>query len=149
MKQFTFTVNGIKESYSTVEEMREAINKLNNKGINVDSNSIKIETVTAPKTVNQLVKLIAANTNKEDLQEDLFVELVSYDIMKVVKDFSKRLSLTDKEYYTLIDVYGVYNYCNSKDDVRFNLLVDVITEQLDGNKINYTNFKKLQVKNSL
>lgn len=112
----------------------------------VENKDIKIKEF---KTVNQLTKLIKSNVSKEDLEEDLFIELVDYDIMEIVENFAKNLTLTNKEYYTLTDVYGVYNNCNSREEVKLNLLIDVITKQLDGCKISYTNFKKTQIKNSL
>lgn len=150
MRQFTFTVQGLKQRYNTVEEMRKAINKINNNGVNVDEGSIKIEYIEQPKTINNLVKLIQNSIdNKEDLEETLFVELVDHTTMKIVEGFSKGVQLSKNDFYTLTGVYGVYNYCNSIDEVKLNLIIDTITQILDGNKITYTNFKKLQLKNSL
>lgn len=150
MKQFTFTVNGVKYKYNTVEEMRNAIDKLNKQGLNVDNNSIKIEYIEQPKTFKSLVKLVADNVeDKSELEEDLFVELVGSDIMKVVQDFSKNIQLSKNDFYTLTDIYGAYNHCINIDEVKLYLVIDFITKKLDGVKITFTEFKKMQLKNSL
>ncbi|MBS5307745.1 hypothetical protein [Clostridium sp.] len=102
------------------------------------------------KTLKSLIKLVANNIkNKEELEDNLFIELVSYDIMEVVEDFSEKIQLSKKDFYTLTNMYGVYNECEGIEEVKLNLVIDFISKQLDGNNITFTEFKKLQLKNSL
>lgn len=150
MKQFTFTVNGIKYTYLTVEAMRNAIDTLNEKGVNVDPYSITIEELPTPKTVKQLVKLAKEQIKDTSmLEENLFVELVDGTILKVIESFASKLTLSKNDFYTLTDVYGAYNHCSNIEAVKLNLLIDTITEQLGGNNITYTQLKKAAIKKSL
>lgn len=144
---YTFKISNKTYSYNTVLEMRSSINDFNNKGINVDNNSIKI--VKAPKTLNKLINIISNEIdNKEDLNDNIFVELVSSDIINIVELYSNNVALSKKDYYSLIDTYEIYNYCTDIQEVKLNLVIDTIQSNLEGNKTNYTNFKKKQLKRS-
>lgn len=76
MKKFTFSVNGKKQSYATVEEMRNAID---NMSVNVDENSIKIETIKFTSSIQYDV------SSEENPLEDYKKEITSREAYIEVK----------------------------------------------------------------
>lgn len=109
-----------------------------------------VVSIEIPKTITTLVKLVNNSIeDKEDLENNLFTELVSYDVMETVEEFSRGVQLSKKGFNILTGIYGVYNSCNTIEEVKLFLIIDLISLKLEGNKITYRSFKKQQIDKSL
>jgi len=98
------------------------------------------------KTINQLEILVRndlSNVTAEELENCNLVELISTNTYNLAKEFSSKYNVTNREYTLLNDAYyGTYASCDTIEDVKINILLDVIESRLNGDKASFTSIKK-------
>lgn len=103
---------------------------------------------TKLNTFSKLLKHIKTLMNLEDqeaVENHHFTELIDKETYQAIEDLSKGYTLTDNDYFWLIGVYGNYNYCKNKDEVKEQILIDAIEENLFGIKSSFTKIRKERV----
>ena len=106
-------------------------------------------------TIGQLIRKIMADYPEEIAEYieggDAFVEVMPQECIDLIKEHVNLFRLSHEEAKTLMNVnYGIYSYCNSKDEVKFNMLLDYIEYKIvDYTKYRSINsFKKAQLEES-
>ena len=106
-------------------------------------------------TIGQLIRKIMADY-PEEIAEYInsdadIVEVMPREFLDLVKEHINLFRLSHEEAKTLMNVnYGKYSWCNSKDEVKFNMLLDYIEYKIvDYTKYRSINsFKKAQLEES-
>ena len=106
-------------------------------------------------TIGQLIRKIM-NDYPEEIEEyinsdDDIVEVMPQEFLDLVKEHINLFRLSHEEAKTLMNVnYGEYSWCNSKDEVKFNMLLDYVEYKIvDYSKYRSINsFKKAQLERS-
>ena len=106
-------------------------------------------------TIGQLIRKIM-NDYPEEIAEyieggDTFVEVMPQDCIDLIKEHVNLFRLSHEEAKTLMNVnYGKYSWCNSKDEVKYYMLLDYIEYKIvDYSKYRSINsFKKAQLERS-
>ena len=106
-------------------------------------------------TIGQLIRKIM-NDYPEEIAEyieggDAFVEVMPQDCIDLIKEHINLFRLSHEEAKTLMNVnYGKYSWCNSKDEVKYYMLLDYIEYKIvDYTKYRSINsFKKAQLEES-
>ena len=106
-------------------------------------------------TIGQLIRKIM-NDYPEEIAEyieggDAFVEVMPQECLDLVKEHINLFRLSHEEAKTLMNVnYGEYSWCNSKDEVKYYMLLDYIEYKIvDYSKYRSINsFKKAQLERS-
>ena len=102
----------------------------------------------APKTLKTLIKrvkedLIENGNTIEDCEENTIIELCSQDALDMIAEYAEGLAVSNKEYNIMTcELYGSHSYCSSKEDLKFNLLCDVIDLTLVGKETTFVKYKK-------
>ena len=106
-------------------------------------------------TIGQLIRKIMADYPEEIAEylrgEDAFVEIMPRECIDLIREHINLFRLSHEEARKLMNVnYGIYSYCNSKDEVKFNMLLDYIEYKIvDYTKYRSINsFKKAQLEES-
>ena len=106
-------------------------------------------------TIGQLIRKIMADYPEEIAEyinsDDNIVEVMPREFLDLVKEHINLFRLSHEEAKTLMNVnYGKYSWCNSKDEVKFNMLLDYIEYKIvDYTKYRSINsFKKAQLEES-
>ena len=106
-------------------------------------------------TIGQLIRKIMADYPEEVAEylrgEDAFVEIMPQEFLDLVKEHINLFRLSHEEAKTLMNVnYGKYSWCNSKDEVKYYMLLDYIEYKIvDYTKYRSINsFKKAQLEES-
>lgn len=103
----------------------------------------KCDIIKEVKTIKDLEKLITNNIDMAELENYNLVELIDTYTYNLVKEFSNNYKLSNREYQLLIDEnYGKYSSCNTTEDVKVNIVLDVIECRMDNNKATFTSIKK-------
>ena len=106
-------------------------------------------------TIGQLIRKIMADY-PEEIAEYInsdadIVEVMPQDCIDLIKEHINLFRLSHEEAKTLMNVnYGEYSWCNSKDEVKFNMLLDYVEYKIvDYSKYRSINsFKKAQLERS-
>lgn len=106
-------------------------------------------------TIGQLIKKIMADYPEEINDylngDDAFVEVMPQECLDFVKEHINLFRLSHEEAKALMNVnYGEYSWCNSKDEVKYYMLLDYIEYKIaDYTKYRSINsFKKIQLERS-
>ena len=106
-------------------------------------------------TIGQLIRKIMADYPEEIAEYiegyDDFVEVMPQDCIDLIKEHINLFRLSHEEAKILMNVnYGEYSWCNSKDEVKFNMLLDYVEYKIvDYSKYRSINsFKKAQLERS-
>ena len=106
-------------------------------------------------TIGQLIRKIMADYPEEVSEylrgDDAFVEIMPQECIDLIREHTNLFRLSHEEAKTLMNVnYGKYSWCNSKDEVKFNMLLDYIEYKIvDYTKYRSINsFKKAQLEES-
>lgn len=106
-------------------------------------------------TIGQLIRKIMADYPEEIAEYieggDAFVEVMPQDCIDLIKEHVNLFRLSHEEAKILMNVnYGEYSWCNSKDEVKFNMLLDYVEYKIvDYSKYRSINsFKKAQLERS-
>ena len=106
-------------------------------------------------TIGQLIRKIMADY-PEEIEEYInsdvdIVEVMPQEFLDLVKEHINLFRLSHEEARTLMNVnYGKYSWCNSKDEVKYYMLLDYIEYKIvDYTKYRSINsFKKAQLEES-
>ena len=106
-------------------------------------------------TIGQLIRKIMADY-PEEIEEyvkggDAFIEVMPQECIDLIKEHVNLFRLSHEEARILMNVnYGEYSWCNSKDEVKFNMLLDYVEYKIvDYSKYRSINsFKKAQLERS-
>ncbi len=99
-------------------------------------------------TLNSLLKEIRRELVKNNLLDSVedfsCIELVSDEMISIIKEYAlEHVKLSHEECGTLWNIKnGAYPYCNSKDEVKIELVIDAVDYNLSGKKITITQLKK-------
>lgn len=98
-------------------------------------------------TYKQLVELCKLDIeNIEDLKEHHFMELINSQLTyDIIQDFSKRYTLTNGEYYKLLNHFH-YEHCKSIEEVKESILTDSIEKSINNIKSSFTSVKNKALK---
>ena len=106
-------------------------------------------------TIGQLIRKIMADYPEEVEKylrgDDAFVEIMPQECIDLIREHINLFRLSHEEARTLMNVYyGEYSWCNSKDEVKFNMLLDYVEYKIvDYSKYRSINsFKKAQLERS-
>ena len=106
-------------------------------------------------TIGQLIRKIMTDYPEEIAEYieggDAFVEVMPQDCIDLIKEHINLFRLSHEEAKTLMNAnYGEYSWCNSKDEVKFNMLLDYVEYKIvDYSKYRSINsFKKAQLERS-
>ena len=106
-------------------------------------------------TIGQLIRKIMTDYPEEIAEYieggDAFVEVMPQDCIDLIKKHVNLFRLSHEEAKTLMNVnYGEYSWCNSKEEVKFNMLLDYVEYKIvDYSKYRSINsFKKAQLERS-
>ena len=106
-------------------------------------------------TIGQLIRKIMADYPEEIAEYinggDAFVEVMPQDCIDLIREHINLFRLSHEEAKILMNVnYGEYSWCNSKDEVKFNMLLDYVEYKIvDYSKYRSINsFKKAQLERS-
>lgn len=106
-------------------------------------------------TIGQLIRKIMADYPEEIAEYinggDAFIEVMPQDCINLIKEHVNLFRLSHEEAKALMNVnYGEYSWCNSKDEVKFNMLLDYVEYKIvDYSKYRSINsFKKAQLERS-
>ena len=106
-------------------------------------------------TIGQLIRKIMADYPEEIAEYieggDAFIEVMPQDCIDLIKEHINLFRLSHEEAKILMNVnYGEYSWCNSKDEVKFNMLLDYVEYKIvDYSKYRSINsFKKAQLERS-
>lgn len=106
-------------------------------------------------TIGQLIRKIMADYPEEIAEYieggDAFVEVMPQDCIDLIREHTNLFRLSHEEAKILMNVnYGEYSWCNSKDEVKFNMLLDYVEYKIvDYSKYRSINsFKKAQLERS-
>lgn len=106
-------------------------------------------------TIGQLIRKIMADYPEEIAEYieggDAFVEVMPKECIDLIKEHVNLFRLSHEEAKILMNVnYGEYSWCNSKDEVKFNMLLDYVEYKIvDYSKYRSINsFKKAQLERS-
>ena len=97
------------------------------------------------------VKRDLMESNSIDLvEEHTCIELVESTTAKIIIQYAlDNITLSHKECDILWDThYGIYSYCNSKNDIKIQLLIDVLDYNLIGEKMTVAQMKRKALKES-
>lgn len=102
-----------------------------------------IDIIEEIKTISQLEKLVRSQISLAELDNYNLVELISTNTYNLVQEFAYKYNVSNREYTLLNDVYyGTYASSDTIDDVKTNILLDVIESRLNGDKTSFTSIKK-------
>ena len=106
-------------------------------------------------TIGQLIRKIMADYPEEVEEylrgDDAFVEIMPQECIDLIREHTNLFRLSHEEARTLMNVnYGKYSWCNSKDEVKYYMLLDYIEYKIvDYTKYRSINsFKKAQLEES-
>ena len=106
-------------------------------------------------TIGQLIRKIMADYPEEIAEyinsDDAFVEIMPQECIDLIREHTNLFRLSHEEAKTLMNVnYGKYSWCNSKDEVKYYMLLDYIEYKIvDYTKYRSINsFKKAQLEES-
>ena len=106
-------------------------------------------------TIGQLIRKIMADYPEEIAEylrgDDAFVEIMPQECIDLIREHINLFRLSHEEAKTLMNInYGIYSYCNSKDEVKVNTLLHHIAYKIvDYTKYRTINsFKKAQLEES-
>ena len=106
-------------------------------------------------TIGQLIRKIMADYPEEIAEYieggDAFVEVMPKECIDLIKEHINLFRLSHEEAKTLMAThYGQYSWCYTKDEVKFNLLLDYVEYKIvDYSKYRSINsFKKAQLERS-
>ena len=106
-------------------------------------------------TIGQLIRRIMTDYPEEIAEYieggDAFIEVMPQDCIDLIKEHINLFRLSHEEAKILMNVnYGEYSWCNSKDEVKFNMLLDYAEYKIvDYSKYRSINsFKKAQLERS-
>ena len=106
-------------------------------------------------TIGQLIRKIIADYPEEIAEyissDDAFVEIMPKECIDLIREHINLFRLSHEEARTLMNVnYGKYSWCNSKDEVKYYMLLDYIEYKIvDYSKYRSINsFKKAQLERS-
>ncbi|WP_346938135.1 hypothetical protein [uncultured Clostridium sp.] len=103
----------------------------------------KCDIIEEIKTIKQLETLVRNNIDIAELENYNIVELLDSNIYSQVKQLANNYNLSNSEYKLLKDEHcGKYNYCYSIEDMKTNILLDVIESKLNNEKVSFTSIKK-------
>ena len=100
--------------------------------------------------LNYVKKDLIENGNFDLVGEYTCIELVEGTTAKIITQYAlDNITLSHKECKILWNRhYGMYSYCNSKDDVKIQLLIDALDYNLIGEKMTVAQMKKKALKES-
>ena len=100
--------------------------------------------------LNYVKKDLVKNDNFDSVEEYTCIELVEDTTVKVIKQYAmENITLSHKECDILWDIhYGMYSYCNNKEDIKVQLLIDTLDYNLIGEKMTVAQMKKKALKES-
>ena len=100
--------------------------------------------------LNYVKKDLVKNDNFDSVEEYTCIELVEGTTAKIITQYAlDNINLSHKECKILWNRhYGMYSYCNSKDDVKIQLLIDALDYNLIGEKMTVAQMKKKALKES-
>ena len=106
-------------------------------------------------TIGQLIRKIMVDYPEEIAEyinsDDAFVEIMPQECIDLIREHTNLFRLSHEEARTLMNVnYGKYSWCNSKDEVKYYMLLDYIEYKIvDYTKYRSINsFKKAQLEES-
>ena len=106
-------------------------------------------------TIGQLIRKIMADYPEKVAEylkgEYAFMEIMPIECIDLIREHINLFRLSHEEAKALMNVhYGEYSWCNSKDEVKFYLLLDYIEYKIvDYTKYRSINsFKKAQLERS-
>ena len=100
--------------------------------------------------LNYVKKDLVKNDNFDSVEEYTCIELVEGATAKIITQYAlDNINLSHKECEILWNRhYGMYSYCNSKDDIKVQLLIDALDYNLIGEKMTVTQMKRKALKES-
>jgi hypothetical protein len=100
--------------------------------------------------LNYVKKDLVENNSFDLVEEHTCIELVESATAKIIIHYAlENINLTHKECDILWNThYGIYAYCNSKDDIKIQLLIDALDYNLVGEKMTVAQMKKKALKES-
>ena len=100
--------------------------------------------------LNYVKKDLIENGNFDLVGEYTCIELVEGTTAKIIAQYAMdNITLSHKECEILWNRhYGMYSYCNSKDDIKVQLLIDALDYNLIGGKMTVAQMKKKALKES-
>ena len=100
--------------------------------------------------LNYVKKDLVENGNFNLVGEYTCIELVEGTTAKIITQYAlDNINLSHKECEILWNRhYGMYSYCNSKDDIKVQLLIDALDYNLIGKKMTVAQMKKKALKES-
>ncbi len=104
--------------------------------------------------MKKIIAMVKSELEKNDLLKDCneysVLELLdSKTLDKIEKWAVEKYILTDAEYRTLTNsLYGSYSWCSSKDEVIWQMVLDVIDLNMIGKEVTYTQIKRESIKES-
>ena len=106
------------------------------------------------KTFNGLLNYVKKDLIENDsfdlVEECTCIELVEGTTAKIITQYAMdNITLSHRECEILWNRhYGMYSYCNSKDDIKVQLLIDALDYNLIGEKMTVAQMKKKALKES-
>ena len=100
--------------------------------------------------LNYVKKDLVENDSFDLVEEHTCIELVEGTTAKIIAQYAMdNITLSHKECEILWNRhYGMYSYCNSKDDIKVQLLIDALDYNLIGEKMTVEKKKKKALKES-
>ena len=100
--------------------------------------------------LNYVKRDLMENNNLDLVEEYTCIELVESATAKIIAQYAlDNINLSHKECDILWNRhYGIYSYCNSKDDIKIQLLIDVLDYNLIGEKMTVAQMKRKALKES-
>ena len=100
--------------------------------------------------LNYVKRDLIESNSLDSVEEHTCIELVDSTTAKIIIHYAlDNITLSRKECDILWNThYGIYSYCNSKDDIKIQLLIDVLDYNLAGEKMTVAQMKKRALKES-
>ena len=100
--------------------------------------------------LNYVKKDLMENDSFDLVEEHTCIELVECTTAKIITKYAmENITLSHKECEILWNRhYGMYSYCNSKNDIKVQLLIDALDYNLIGEKMTVAQMKKKALKES-
>lgn len=100
--------------------------------------------------LNYVKKDLMENNSFDLVEEHTCIELVESTTAKIITQYAlDNINLSHKECDILWNRhYGMYSYCNSKNDIKVQLLIDALDYNLIGEKMTVAQMKRKALKES-
>lgn len=119
----------------------------NKEEVKEEQTTNKNEKITYKKVLELCKKEInnVINNDNIDLDEHHICELISNDTIEKIEILVNEYSLSNSEYYKLLENYN-FEYCTNKEEVKRRILMDSLDNNIRGLKGSFTSVKKEYIK---